>query len=141
MPLSAHALGSVNLLDETKYICVHEGDQGWDPNFALTVVGLRASDGARLGASRIGETRRSFQVVCLGANYLTSRANADAIDAVLIQARNFPRTGTLISYLETDSSESVGDSWKVLAGLFKRLNTLRPSGLIEGVLTLSLSKA
>lgn len=141
MSLTVLTLGSINLLDGTKYLPTHESDQGWDPSFSAMIAGLRSSDGARLATARIGETRRVLQIVCLGADYNTVRANANAIDAVLIQARNFPRTGTLVTFSEQDSSESGPDTWKVLAGLYRRSSSLRPSGLIEGVVTLHLTKA
>jgi hypothetical protein len=141
MTLSTHTLGSLNLLDGTKYICVFEGEQGWDPAFKLNVVGLGSTDGARLGSARIGATRRAFQIVALGADYNASRTNADAIDAELIKARNWPRTGALITYVEQDTSESTPDTWKVLGGVLKRTNAIRPAGIVEGVLTLTLSKS
>lgn len=141
MPLTTLSLGAVNLNDSTKYIAVWEGDQGWQSTLAAQIVPLRISDGARLGSSRIAETKRVFNVVCLGATYAVSRANADAIDAELLAARNYPRTGTAKLYIEQDTSDGTPDTWKVLAGVFQRLASLRPAGLIEGTLTLQLSKA
>ncbi len=143
MGLIMHTLGSLNLL--TDYCVVAEGDGGWDPKVDEKLMPFGASDGARLAHRRQAETVRELAVICTNAvgalaTYAQSKAKADAIDAELIAAANYPNTGTLITYAEQDASEVSPDTWKVIGGVFKRLPDLRGTGLIKGQLTLKLSK-
>lgn len=131
-------LGSIDLT--SGYTVLRAGDGGLNQANQSTIVPLRASDGARLGYHRRGQQTRPLHIEIAGDDYEDSVAKETALIAALIQAENYPRTGTLVTYIEQEASEAAAQTWKVLKGEWQRTYELMIAGQIAGMLTLELSK-
>lgn len=132
-------LGAIDLT--SGYIVLRAGDGGLKPNLIAQTVPYRNSDGARLVYAREGESPRVLHVEIHGSTIDDTKAKEAAIRAALVSARNYPRTGTAITYIEQSTGETTAQTWKVLWGRWDRTYELLVAGRLDGMLTLALSAA
>ncbi len=137
MTLSTLTLGSINLLDVTKYTATLAAS-GWSPKFSDEHVPLRASDGAVTSYRREEETVREIGLVIRGS----VQANRAALESALTNAWQLQRSATPITYVENYSYYTSPDTWKVIGGRYVPVTDEgRIFGQQKGLLRLYLSKA
>lgn len=136
MTLSTLTLGSIDLLDVTKYTATANAS-GWHPKYSDEEVPLRASDGAVTSYRREEQTVREVGLVIRG----TVQVNRAAIDSILQIACQVQRSATPVTYVENYSYYTSPDTWKVVGGRFEPLDDQgRIFGQQKGILRLVLSK-
>jgi hypothetical protein len=134
-------LGSIDLTG-SGYRVLRAGDGGMKIDDLGKDVPLRSSDGGRASYGRFGPNTRVLHIeVSGGGNITTAEANRDALIAELIAARNYPRTGTVKTYIEQQTGGGAS-TYKILRGSYDWTYTLQHvANEIEMTVTLRLSKA